>query len=216
MIMMDKNHSNGKMASYTPQSFMRQLTAPLNIILCTDATKKTRLLGLLSDLAPNRVLYVDTDMLYAGCVHAGLYNNKDHITIYCPDQNTWHRTITDIICQVSISKTVVIIDSLNGVYEMFGKSDSAMSANAHIMSITSLARQAGSSVIMGAMVRRKNNRRKTDNDTSQHDHTNDSTCRTSIEEYILSPSGRQIPKIAQNHTLFLEGTRLNPLLCNIL
>ncbi len=207
--------TDNKMISYTPQSFMSQLTAPISIILCTDAIKKTRLFGMLSDLAPNRVLYLDTDMLYTGCVYAGLYKNKDHTTIHCPDQDTWHRTVTDIIHQASITKTVVIIDSLNGVYELFGKSDSAMSANTHIMSIASLARQAGSSVIVGAMIRRKNSR-KTSNNTS-HNHTNnDKDTLKVFEEYVLHPSGRQIPKITPHHTLFLEGTRLHPLITNVL
>lgn len=220
--MVDKNHRDGdpmslpsSMPSQTPESFMQELTgypSPLSIILCTDAITKTRLLGMLANLAPGAVFYLDTDLLYAGSTNAGLCRRHDRTTIYCPEQNTWHRDLADVMSAASASKkTTVIIDSLNGVYEIFGRPDSAMSANTHIMALASLAGQADSSVIVGAVVRKRQAHQLADaSDAKDTDRVN-----TTTEEWVLYPSGRQVPRIAKSKTYLLGGTRTSPLLGRI-
>lgn len=203
----------------TPESFMQKLAdhASLSIILCTDSIKKTRFLRMLTNLASESVFYLDTDLLYTGCTNAGLCKNHTHTTIYCPDQATWHRNLADVISVVSTSKGMtVIIDSLNGVYEMFEGHDSAISANTHIMALASLAVQAGSSVIVSAMVKKRKAKQQ---DYTSHTHSEKKDTRvikTTIEEWILYPSGRQIPKIAELDTFLLKGTRTSPLLVKII
>lgn len=220
--MVDKNHKNSEsvsspspMSSQTPESFMQELAgypSSLSIILCTDAITKTRFLGTLANLAPGAVFYLDTDLLYTGSTDAGLCKRHDRTTIYRPEQNTWHRDLADVMSAASASKKMtVIIDSLNGAYEIFGRPDSAMSANTHIMALASLVGQAGSSVIVGAVVRKRQAHQPADaSKTKDADRVN-----ATVEQWILYPSGRQVPRMAKSKTYLLGGTRTSPLLGRI-
>ncbi len=193
----------------------------LSIILCTDSVKKTRFLAMLADMAPRPVSYLDIDLLYAGCVRAGLCKRRGHITITCPDQETWHEDLVDVISASSAEKTIVVIDSLNGAYEMFGGPDAAMSANAQIMAVASLARQAGSSVIAGARAGggapkgRGGGEKKI---SSAHDAEEpgaaDDDSRGRRWEWTTRPGGRQIPGMVAR-TYLLGGTRAAPSLARI-
>ena len=191
---------------------IRELTgrAALSVILCGSPARKTRLLGTIADMAPGPVSYVDTDLLYAGCARAGLCKIHAHTTLLCPDRDTWHRDLAGVISAVSqpssqpssqpAEKTTVIIDSLNGVYEMFGGSNAAMAANAHLMILGSLARQAGSSVVIGAVVKKRQV-----GVPAGGDGTADVDAHGAREEtaggWVMRPGGRQIPRVSDTYML---------------
>ena len=206
----DKNHDDyDPPASLSPESLIQKLAdqGSLSIILCASPIRKTRFLGMLADLSPGPVSYVDTDLLYAGCTRAGLYKGRGHITLICPDQKTWRRDLAGLISAASSERTTVIIDSLNGIYEMFGGPDSAMSANSQIMALASLARQAGSSVVVGAMVRRKKGQRRGDAAARS------ATDAEAAVEWSTHPGGRQIPRMAESY--LLGGTTAYPSLARV-
>ena len=198
----------------------------LNIILCADPIKKTRFLGMLADTATEPVCYLDTDLLYAGCTNAGLYKSNEHTTTLCPDHNTWHHDLACTISKASSKKMMVVIDSLNGVYEMFGGPNAAMSANAHIMILASLAAQSGSSVVIGAVVRKRHNdafemtaheKKGEGEDTykrmpsyAKSDTRVEKTSDPTTNVWVLHPSGRRVPKIAKSRTYLLKGTASDP------
>lgn len=239
--MMDKNHDgmggkeSGQGQSPPPSALShaellaRRLTGreapPLSIILCTGAAAKTRFLRTTADAAAGPVLYMDTDLLYAGCARAGLGEIRDRTALVCPDQDTWHSDLASAISASSAGRMTVIIDSLNGIYGMYGGADSAMTANTHIMALASLAGQAGSAVIVGARVRRREGtgaKRVGDADVpgpkgteggadegAAHDARR---MAATAGEWVLHPGGRQVPRMAADSTYLLppEGTDAPP------
>lgn len=235
--MMDKNHGGvggkGSGQGRPPPSapshaelLARRLTGreapPLSFILCTGAAAKTRFLRTAADAAADAaagsVLYMDMDLLYAGCARAGLGRIRDCTTLVCPDRDTWHRDLASAISASSAGRMTVIIDSLNGIYEMYGGADSAMTANTHIMALASLAGQAGSAVIVGARVRRRGSTGAKGfvgsgggNGSGEAAHVAQPTTETA-GEWVLHPGGRQVPRMAADSTYLLppEGTDAPP------
>lgn len=230
---MDKNHSGaggkefgqGQPSPSAPshaELLARRLTGrkapPLSVILCTGAAAKTRFLRTAADATAGPVLYMDTDLLYAGCARAGLGRIRDCTTLVCPDRDTWHRDLASAISASSVGRMTVIIDSLNGIYEMYGGADSAMTANAHIMALASLAGQAGSAVIVGMRVRRRESMRAngfggsgSGSGSGGAAHAAQPAAATT-GEWVLHPGGRQVPRMAAESTYLLppEGTDAPP------
>lgn len=234
--MMDKScesDSSASLPSPETESFMQEMVAGrgavLNIILCTDAIRKTRFLVALADMAPGPVCYVDTDLLYAGCMMAGLHKRRKDMTILCPDQDTWHESLAGIISTASVSSSppptgrmTIVLDSLNGIYEMFGGADAAMSANTHIMAMASLAGQAGSSVIIGARAKKRRQRHGSSDGAGDRNPNGSKTGKNGAatyadkeEEWATHPGGRQIPKMFGVRSYLLEGTGESPLLVRL-
>ena len=229
--MMDKNHGgaggkgSGRGGRPPPSApshaglLARRLTGreapPLSGILCTGAAAKTRFLRAAAGAAAGSVLYMDTDLLYAGCARAGLGGIRDRTTLVCPDQDTWHRDLASAISASSAGRMTVIIDSLNGIYEMYGGADSAMTANTHIMALASLAGQAGSAVIVGVRVRRRMSMKAGGfgggGVGGEAEHAARPTAATA-GEWVLHPGGRQVPRMAADSTYLLppEGTGAPP------
>jgi len=219
--MMDKNHGGaggkefgqGQPSPPAPshaELLARRLTGreapPLSVILCTGAAAKTRFLRTAADAAAGPVLYMDTDLLYAGCAGAGLGRIRDCTTLVCPDQDTWNRDLASAISASSTGRMTVIIDSLNGIYEMYGGADSAMTANTHIMALASLAGQAGSAVIVGVRVRRRGSMRANGFGSGGGGvggaHVVQPAAATA-GEWVLHPGGRQVPRMAADSTYLL-------------
>lgn len=171
----------------------------LNIILCPEVFEKTRFLGMLADSVAVPVAFVDTDLLYAGYGVAGMHEGRGIISVFCPDRGTWHDSLAEIISLASATKTAVIIDSLNGVYEMFREpSDAVRSTNACIMALSSLAWQAGSFVTVGATARRAVRRRGGGGGGLPG--------RPETERWITNPGGRQIIRTSGTGVYVLQDT----------
>jgi hypothetical protein len=121
------------------------------------------------------------DLLYTGYVESGMIQKKDNVIIFHPDKTSWKEKLSEIISKVSKEKLLVVIDSFNGVYNMFDDLESARFINSCIMLLSSLGRQTSSSVVIIAMARKKENK-----------------------EWILSPGGKQILKSGKTGIFFLK------------
>ena len=76
---------------------------------------------------------------------------------------------------------MVIIDSFNGIYNIFDNLESARFVNSCIMLLSSLGKQANSTILITAMGRKKEN-----------------------SEWVLSPGGKHIMKSAKTGVYFLK------------
>jgi hypothetical protein len=94
--------------------------------------------------------------------------NKD-VKIFHPSRVTWEKDLKEIIEKISKEKVLVVLDSLNGIYNMFDELESARFINAAIMLLSSVARTTKSLIVVTAMVIKNEN-----------------------EEWILSPGGRHL------------------------
>ena len=90
-----------------------------NIILCSKPFHKIEFLNRLINSVKDPIIIVDMDLLYTGYVQSGMIKKKENVTIFCPDKIDWKEKISKIISNISKERFLVIIDSFNGVYNLF-------------------------------------------------------------------------------------------------
>ncbi|RMW39184.1 MAG: hypothetical protein EA447_01520 [Nitrosopumilus sp.] len=152
-----------------------------NIILCSEPFHKAQFLSKLINSFEKPIIFVDLDLLYTGYVESGMIKKKNNLTIFHPTKENWEEKFTEIITKISKEKFMVIIDSFNGIYNMFEDLESAIFINSCIMLLASLGKDTDSSVIITAMARKKEN-----------------------EGWILTPGGKQIIKSTKTGVYLLK------------
>ena len=140
-----------------------------NIILCSEPFVKSEFLNRLIDSTTFPVIFLDFDLLYSGYVNSGMIKKNENVKIIRSSRINLEKDLKEIIERISKEKVLVILDSFNGVYNMFDELESARFINATIMLLSSVARHTKSLIVATAMVIK-----------------NDSG------EWILSPSGRHL------------------------
>jgi hypothetical protein len=140
-----------------------------NIILCSKPFVKSEFLNRLIDSTTFPVIFLDFDLLYSGYIISGIIKKKENVKILRSSRVNLEKDLKEIIGRISKEKVLVILDSFNGVYNMFDELESARFINATIMLLSSVARHTKSLIVATAMVIK-----------------NDSG------EWILSPSGRHL------------------------
>ncbi len=153
----------------------------LSIILCSEPFHKVEFLHRLINSIENPIIFIDMDLLYSGYIESEMIQKKENVTIFHPDKKRWKEKLSEIILKASKEKILVIIDSFNGVYNMFDDLESARFINSCIMLLASLGKETDSSVIVSVMARKKEN-----------------------DEWVLSPGGRHIIKSEQTGMYFLK------------
>ena len=152
-----------------------------SIVLCSEPFHKAEFLNRLINSVENPIIFVDMDLLYTGYVESGMIQKKNNVTIFHPDKTSWREKLLEIITKVSKEKFLVVIDSFNGVYNMYDDLESARFINSCIMLLSSVGRQTSSSVVITAMARKKEN-----------------------NEWVISPGGKQIIKSGKTGIFFLK------------
>ena len=157
-----------------------------SLVLCSEPFHKAEFLNRLINSVENPIIFVDMDLLYTGYVESGMIQKKNNVTIFHPDKESWKKELLEIITKVSKKKFLVVIDSFNGVYNMFDDLESARFINSCIMLLSYVGRQTSSSVVITAMVRKKEN-----------------------NEWVVSPGGKQIIKSEKTGIFFLKKIENN-------
>ena len=139
-----------------------------SIILCSKPFLKSEFLKRLIESQNIPKIFLDFDLMYSGYSISGMIENES-VEIFRPSRNTWENDLKEIIEKISKQKVLVVLDSLNGIYNMFDELESARSINAAIMLLSSVARTTNSLIVVTAMVTKNENK-----------------------EWILSPGGRHL------------------------
>ena len=155
-----------------------------NIILCSKPFHKIEFLNRLINSTKDPIIFIDMDLLYVGYVESKMIQKKENLTIFCPNKTDWEEKFSEIISKVSKNRFLVIIDSLNGVYNLFDDLESAIFINSCLMLLSSIGNHVKSSVLITGMARRKEN-----------------------DGWILSPGGRHIIKSEKTGVYFLKKTK---------
>lgn len=157
-----------------------------NIILCSKPFHKIEFLNRLINSTKDPIIFIDMDLLYAGYVESKMIQKKENLTIFCPNKTDWEEKFSEIISKVSKNRFLVIIDSLNGVYNLFDNLESAIFINSCLMLLSSIGNHVKSSVLITGMARKKEN-----------------------DGWILSPGGRHIIKSEKTGVYCLKKTENN-------
>jgi len=155
-----------------------------NIVLCSKPFHKIEFLNRLINSTEDPIIFIDMDLLYTGYVESKMIQKKENLIIFCPDKTNWEEKFSEIISKVSKDRFLVIIDSFNGVYNLFDDLESAIFINSCIMLLSSIGNHVKSSVVITGMARKKEN-----------------------DGWILSPGGRHIIKSEKTGVYFLKKTK---------
>jgi hypothetical protein len=163
-----------------------------NIILCSEPFHKAEFLNRLINSIQDSIIFVDMDLLYTGYVESGMIQKKENVIVFCPNKTDWKEKLSEIISKISKKKFLVIIDSFNGVYNLFDELESARFINSCIMLLSSIGNQSCSSVIVTAMARKKEN-----------------------NEWVVSPGGKHIIKSKKTGVYYLKKNANDLIITNL-
>jgi len=155
-----------------------------SLVLCSNSFHKIEFLNKLIISVKNPIIFVDMDLLYSGYVESKMIQKKENLIIFQPNKLDWKQKLSEIISKISNVKFLIIIDSFNGIYNLFDDLESARFVNSCIMLLSSLGKQSNSTLVITGMARKKEN-----------------------SEWILSPGGKNIMKLARSSVYFLKKTQ---------
>ena len=161
-----------------------------NLILSSNSFHKIEFLNKIISSTKNPIIFVDMDLLYSGYIESKIIQHKENLTIFQPSNLNWKEKLSEIITKVSKKEFLIIIDSFNGIYNLFDDLESARFVNSCIMLLSSLGKQSNSTIIITAMARKKEN-----------------------SEWILSPGGKKIMKLVKMGIFFIKKKQ-NDLIIN--
>ena len=152
-----------------------------NLILCSNSFHKIEFLNKIIRPTKNPIIFVDMDLLFSGYIESKMIQEKENLMIFQPSNLNWQEKLSEIITKISKKEFLIIIDSFNGIYNLFDDLESARFVNSCIMLLSSLGKQTNSTIVITAMARKKEN-----------------------SEWILSPGGKHIMKSTKMEIYFLR------------
>ena len=152
-----------------------------SLVLCLNSFHKIEFLNKLINSVKNPIIFVDMDLLYSGYIESKMIQRRENLEIFQPNKLDWGKRLSEIITKSSEKKLLIIVDSFNGLYNLFDDLESARFVNSCIMLLSSLGKQSNSTIVITAMARKKDN-----------------------NKWILSPGGKHIMKSAKTGIYFLK------------
>jgi len=165
----------------------------LNLIMHSDPFLKQNFLNKIILTTNYPVIYLDIDLLFSGYVTSKIITPNQGLTIFQPNRQKLLDIIKTILLEISKKKSMLIIDSLNGLFNLYHENkDAGRLVNSYIMLFVSIAKNSNSKVIISGMTRRKNN-----------------------EEWVLSITGRHVFESKKMTLIQLERKNSN-IIANLL
>jgi len=125
-----------------------------NMILYEDSFVKTAFFTKEISNWEIPIFYFDFDLQYTGFVNAGITPPLKNLTMLHPENDSLHEDLKSVIEKISKTKSLVIIDSLNGFFNLLeGKKDIGRLINSFLMLLASSAKHTKSTVILGILSR---------------------------------------------------------------
>lgn len=153
-----------------------------NYVLYSDPFVKAGFISKLVSEVKTNVLYLDLDLLYSGYVISGMIPLQDNLTLYRPSEETIGNILTEILVKASTSQVLVVIDSINGLFNMLHNKKNVGKAVASIVVLlASITRNSKSHVIVSSMARYRKE-----------------------EGWVLSPTGKRFIETKNSKKILLE------------
>ena len=124
----------------------------LNVVFYENSFTKTTFFIKILSKWNIPTFYLDFDLLYSGFVKSGQTSLSKNITLLCPNTDNLHENLRSIIGKISETKSLIIIDSLNGFFNLLeDRKDTGQIINSLIMLLTSSAKNVNSIVVVGSL-----------------------------------------------------------------
>jgi hypothetical protein len=98
---------------------------PLNSIMFSDSFLKTVFLNKIIQATNNKIYYLDFDLLYSGYITSNIISKNNRVFLYQPTKNDLLEIFKKILYIVSKEKSTVILDSLNGFFNLINENKDA-------------------------------------------------------------------------------------------
>ena len=124
----------------------------LNVVFYENSFTKTLFLQKILPKWNIPTFYLDFDLLYSGFVKSGQTPLSKNTTLFCPNADSLHENLRSVVDKISKTKSLVIIDSLNGFFNLLeDRKDTGQIINSLIMLLTSSAKNVNSIVVVGSL-----------------------------------------------------------------
>ncbi len=154
----------------------------INSVFYSDPFLKAGFISKLVQDTELQVLYLDLDLLYSGYIVSGTIHTKKNVTLFQPTSETLYKMIKEILVKASLSQTIIVVDSLNGLYNILNrKKNVGKTVMSIMMLLASIAKMTKSYLVVGSMVRYKKE-----------------------EGWIMSPTGKRLVETKNSKKILLE------------
>ena len=175
-----KNPSDDSQPRLNLQTILEQDL--INSVFYSDPFLKAGFVSKLVQDTKLEVLYLDLDLLYSGYVISGILPTEKNVTLFQPTSETLYQMIKEILVKASLSQTMIIVDSLNGLFNILNqKKNLGKTVMSIMMLLASIARMTRSYLVITSMVRYKKE-----------------------EGWILSPTGKRLVETKNSKKILLE------------
>ena len=123
----------------------------LNIIYYENSFVKTKFLTKTIQKWDIPTFYLDFDLLYSGYVKANMVPTLKNVTLLWPNSENLRENLESVIEKTSMTKSVVVIDSLIGFFNILEDDDAGMLINSFIMMLASSAKNTKSIILVGSL-----------------------------------------------------------------
>ncbi len=123
----------------------------LNIIYYENSFAKAKFLTKTIEKWDIPTFYLDFDLLYSGYVKANMVPTLKNVTLLWPNSENLCENLESVIEKISMTKSVVVIDSLNGFFNTLEDDDAGMLINSFIMMLASSAKNTKSIILVGSL-----------------------------------------------------------------
>lgn len=139
------------------KDFIEEITNGGLSFFCSEhAFVKTSFFEIIYNSSVHPVFYFDFDMLFSGYLTAKIIQTKNNkITIIHPNRHDWNNMLSEVLGKISLQKSIVIIDSLNGFVTLFDDIESSKFVNSCIMLLDAIGSNTSSSILVGAIAKFK-------------------------------------------------------------
>ena len=162
------------------------------IVLSSKPYVKSEFLKRLIDSFNVPVIFFDFDLLYSGYINSGMIKKNANVKILRSDEKDFQKNLKEVIEKISKDQVLVILDSLNVLYNMFENLDSFRFINATIMLLASIAKTTKSYILVTSMV-----------------------TKNEKKEWILSPGGKHLINSTKSGMYYLDISELNLILNSV-
>lgn len=177
---MIKNSGDNSQSKLNLQTMLEQDL--INSVFYSDPFLKAGFISKLVQDTELQVLYLDLDLLYSGYLVSGTISISNNVTLFQPTSETLYKMIKEILVKASLSKTMIIVDSLNGLFNILNrKKNVGKTVMSIIMLLASIAKMTKSYLVVGSMVRYKKE-----------------------EGWMMSPTGKRLVETKNSKKILLE------------
>ena len=144
MLSKNPEQVNSKIESILEQNL-------INIIYYENSFAKAKFLTKTIEKWDTPTFYLDFDLLYSGYVKANMVPTLKNVTLLWPNSENLRDNLESVIEKISMTKSVVVIDSLNGFFNTLEDDDAGMLINSFIMMLASSAKNTKSIILVGSL-----------------------------------------------------------------